>query len=194
MWLYWYQYWLGCDSWPTYKWAFLHISTHPRKGIPDYDDIFRDSDDDEDEDEDEEGGVNVVDGSGEDLKRKRFDEGAILKRRERRLWDEKRSRVLFEYQQFSYYGEPTAMQVGAGGETQHNLFYFCLPKRQLWPDPFHRCTTSPGGCLVIATTFSGWRRWRPRSSTSSSRVTTGGTWRRRSHCGITSLGKKETNF
>lgn len=39
----------------------------------------------------------------------RFDESAILKRRERRLWEEKRTKILFEYQQFSDYGSSTAL-------------------------------------------------------------------------------------
>ena len=38
----------------------------------------------------------------------RFDETAILKRRERRNWEEKRTKILFEYQQFSDYGSSTA--------------------------------------------------------------------------------------
>ena len=39
----------------------------------------------------------------------RFDETAILKRRERRIWEEKRTKILFEYQQFSGYGSSTAL-------------------------------------------------------------------------------------
>ena len=39
----------------------------------------------------------------------RFDETAILKRRERRIWEEKRTKILFEYQQFSDYGSSTAL-------------------------------------------------------------------------------------
>ena len=39
----------------------------------------------------------------------RFDETAILKRRERRIWEEKRTKILFEYQQFSDYGSSTAI-------------------------------------------------------------------------------------
>ena len=39
----------------------------------------------------------------------RFDESAILKRSERRIWEEKRTRILFEYQQFSDYGSSTAL-------------------------------------------------------------------------------------
>ena len=35
-------------------------------------------------------------------------EAAVLKRRERRIWEEKRAKLLFDYQQFSYYGPPTA--------------------------------------------------------------------------------------
>ena len=35
-------------------------------------------------------------------------EAAVLKRRERRIWEETRAKMLFEYQQFSYYGSSTA--------------------------------------------------------------------------------------
>jgi len=80
--------------------------------VPVYDDIFKDSDD-----EDEDGGGSDADDDDEDQenvdglnKRRRFEEGeaAILKRRERRLWEERRAKLLFDYQQFSYYGPSTA--------------------------------------------------------------------------------------
>lgn len=71
------------------------------EGIPEYDDIFNDDDSGDDSDK----------GSGDDEggKRKRFDETSILKKRDKRLWQEKRSKILFEYQQFSYYGRSTAV-------------------------------------------------------------------------------------
>ncbi len=92
------------------------------EGIPKYEDIFRDSDDEGDDEEDEgedvgsgdEGAAanNKENDSGAAInKRRRFDESAILKRRERRLWDEKRNQILFDYQQFSYFAKPTAIQV-----------------------------------------------------------------------------------
>jgi len=70
--------------------------------LPEYDDIFRDSDS---EDSDDEG--SETDEYGE--KRQRFDESALLKRRERREWDENRQRILFQYTQYSYYGSSTAL-------------------------------------------------------------------------------------
>jgi len=70
--------------------------------LPEYNDIFRDSDS---EDSDEEG--SETDEYGE--KRQRFDESALLKRRERREWDENRQRILFQYTQYSYYGSSTAL-------------------------------------------------------------------------------------
>ena len=86
--------------------------------VPEYDDIFKDSDDEEDEgDENDNGRANGQDNneSDDDLdsntinKRRRFDESAILKRREHRIWEEKRTKLLFEYQQFSYYGPSTSV-------------------------------------------------------------------------------------
>lgn len=66
-------------------------------GIPDYNDIFQDSDSDDPDDDDKEND----DDEGEN-KRPRFDEGKILKRRERRIWEERRGKILFDYTQFSY--------------------------------------------------------------------------------------------
>ena len=57
--------------------------------------VFRDSDGSESDDDDE---------NDDYGNRKRFDETKILKRRERRLWEEKRAKILFEYQQFSFIG------------------------------------------------------------------------------------------
>jgi len=92
--------------------------------VPAYDDIFKDSDDEEedDDDEDEEAGDDAGDSEADEnvdenggvlskkKKRPRFEanEAEVLKRRERRLWEEKRAGLLFEYQKYSYYGPPTA--------------------------------------------------------------------------------------
>lgn len=91
--------------------------------VPEYDSIFKDSDaegeDDDDgsgredrsggEDDDNAEDVDSAEGSNVTAKRSRFDAKSILKRRERRLWEEKRSKILFEYQQFSHYGSSTAL-------------------------------------------------------------------------------------
>lgn len=86
--------------------------------VPEYDDIFKDSDDEMDDgDENDSAQANGLgeNETDDDLdsnpmsKRKRFDETAILKRRERRIWEEKRTKILFEYQQFSDYGSSTAI-------------------------------------------------------------------------------------
>ncbi|KAJ1523930.1 hypothetical protein ONE63_010479 [Megalurothrips usitatus] len=82
-------------------------NSDPEEGIPEFDDVFR-----EDSDEEE-------DNSGEDsdpeesraAKRMRMSEEAILKRRENRLWAEKRDRIVFNYTQFSYYGKASAVQM-----------------------------------------------------------------------------------
>lgn len=62
------------------------------------------------EQEDEEGGSDEGEGSGDEegesraAKRQRLNETTILRRRERRLWEEKRNRLMFDYTQFTYYG------------------------------------------------------------------------------------------
>jgi len=70
----------------------------PEEQLPEYQDIFRDSDSEESESEDEFG-----------EKRKRFDESALMKKRERREWDEKRQRILFGYTQYTFYGSSSAL-------------------------------------------------------------------------------------
>ncbi|CAG7837238.1 unnamed protein product [Allacma fusca] len=82
--------------------------------IPAFDDIFRDDiesdDDDSQEDDsglDEEG--EEGDGGGSRKRRRRLEPTAVEKRRERRDWQEKRRRVLFDYSQFSYYGPPASL-------------------------------------------------------------------------------------
>eukprot|EP00094_Tigriopus_californicus_P000040 TCALIF_00040-PA protein Name:"Similar to CDC45 Cell division control protein 45 homolog (Homo sapiens)" AED:0.07 eAED:0.08 QI:0/0.16/0/0.85/1/1/7/0/2542 len=79
----------------------LLMPQDPEEGIPSFEQVFRDEDEDEVEDNEEE------DEFGE--KRSRFDEAAILKRRDRRIWEERRAKILFDYQQFSYYAQPTAL-------------------------------------------------------------------------------------
>jgi cell division control protein 45 len=72
--------------------------------IPDYETVFRDDSDAEDngDDDDENADDNNV-------KKGRFDETSILKRRDRRIWEDQRAKILFEYQQFSYTGPSTAV-------------------------------------------------------------------------------------
>ncbi|XP_047097509.1 cell division control protein 45 homolog [Schistocerca piceifrons] len=85
----------------------VFLVSNEEDGIPEFDQIFRD---DESEEENEES-----EGSGEEesrqAKRRRLGEEAILKRRERRLWEENRNRIMFEYTQFSYYGRSSAVEM-----------------------------------------------------------------------------------
>lgn len=78
----------------------------PEENIPDFDDVFREDSEEEDEDNSE----NESDPEeSRAAKRMRMSEEAILKRREHRLWEEKRDRIVFSYTQFSYYGKASAM-------------------------------------------------------------------------------------
>ncbi|XP_053327030.1 cell division control protein 45 homolog [Spea bombifrons] len=76
--------------------------------IPNYDDIFRDDDDEEGEDS-----GNESDGSEPSGKRRRFDEGAVErridKRRQRREWEARRREILFDYEQYEYHGTSSAI-------------------------------------------------------------------------------------
>lgn len=66
--------------------------------VPAFDDVFREDESDEDSD--------VSDGEGG--KRRKFDEEALEKKRDKRLWEQQRQKVLFDYTQFSSYGFSTA--------------------------------------------------------------------------------------
>lgn len=80
-------------------------------GIPSYDDIFRD---DEEEGEDGDDSGNESEGGSEPSgKRRRFDEGAverrIERRREKRDWEARRREILFDYEQYEYHGTSSAL-------------------------------------------------------------------------------------
>lgn len=72
--------------------------------VPEYDDVFRDDENDSDKDS-----GNDSDGSETSRKRKRFDDAVIERRMERRKWEENRTKVLFDYMQFSTYGTSSAL-------------------------------------------------------------------------------------
>ncbi|GFT20456.1 cell division control protein 45 homolog [Nephila pilipes] len=61
------------------------------EGIPPYNEIFKDTDSD---DEDESG---------------KSPEELIMKRRENRMWEENRNKIMFDYSQISYYGQPSSL-------------------------------------------------------------------------------------
>ncbi|XP_017656066.1 cell division control protein 45 homolog isoform X1 [Nannospalax galili] len=76
--------------------------------VPAYDDIFRD----EAEDEDLSGSDN--DGSEPSEKRTRLEEEIVeqtMKRRQRREWEARRRDILFDYEQYEYYGTSSAMVI-----------------------------------------------------------------------------------
>ncbi len=85
----------------------LLMKEEEEEDIPSYDEVFREESDEEDDgasdEDDENNDFNAV------HKKKRFDEASIMKRRDRRLWEQQRTEILFEYQQFSYYGSSTAL-------------------------------------------------------------------------------------
>jgi len=69
----------------------LLMKLDPEENIPEYDQIFRDEDDSEEEDA-------------------RYDtEASLLKRRDRRIWEEERKSILFSYTRDSYFGSSSAV-------------------------------------------------------------------------------------
>ncbi|XP_075212608.1 cell division cycle protein 45 [Lycorma delicatula] len=80
--------------------------------IPAFGDVFEGSEDEGEENEGEEGnesenadsGNSDEEYEGRQAKRLRLAEETIIKRRNKRQWEEKRNRIIFEYSQFTYLG------------------------------------------------------------------------------------------
>ncbi|XP_071094476.1 cell division control protein 45 homolog [Haliotis cracherodii] len=70
--------------------------------LPEYDEVFRDDSSDEDS-------GNESDSSERSGKKRRFDEAAIDRRREKRLWTENRNKVIFDYTKFTSYGTSSSL-------------------------------------------------------------------------------------
>ncbi|CAH0549110.1 unnamed protein product [Brassicogethes aeneus] len=96
------------------------LSSQEEDGVvPDFHEIFKEESDSEDEglqsDNDDVVGDSGDDGGGDGgeeshvAKRRRLNEEAIMKRREKRLWEDKRNKLLFEYSQFTYYSKASAI-------------------------------------------------------------------------------------
>lgn len=78
--------------------------------IPAFEDVFRDDDDEDEQErsEDEDSLEGTDDNVEVSHKRRRFDEAALERKRELRLWNEQRTRLLFEYSEFASYGTSAA--------------------------------------------------------------------------------------
>ncbi|TNN66843.1 Cell division control protein 45 [Liparis tanakae] len=80
-------------------------------GVPSYDDIFQD----DDEGEEGDSGNESEEGSEPSGKRRRFDEGAVERRIERRRakrdWEARRREILFDYEQYEYHGTSASVML-----------------------------------------------------------------------------------
>ncbi|XP_025193122.1 cell division control protein 45 homolog [Melanaphis sacchari] len=100
-----------------YSSSQVRILTPPddEEKIPDFEDIFNENessgeDVDSDELDEEEADIANIDSVEEQQnKRRKLDQSTLIKRRERRRWEENRKKLLFDYTQFSYYGRSAAM-------------------------------------------------------------------------------------
>nr|CAG4643303.1 EOG090X08GG [Ilyocryptus agilis] len=87
-----------------------------KENIPSYDDIFG-NDDEEDENDEEDANSDQSDEELDDegrpssrAKRQKLDPAEmVMRRREKRMWHEKRKKILFNYMQFSFYSSSTAL-------------------------------------------------------------------------------------
>ncbi|CAB3364458.1 Hypothetical predicted protein [Cloeon dipterum] len=78
------------------------------ENVPDFETIFRDDDEDINEDSAHSSASEGDEPEGRHEKRARKTEESVMKQRDKRLWEEKRNRTLFEYSQFSYYGRSSS--------------------------------------------------------------------------------------
>ncbi|KAF7283659.1 cell division cycle protein 45 isoform X2 [Rhynchophorus ferrugineus] len=84
----------------------IRLLTGPEEdvSVPEFSDLFKSDSEYESESTDDDS-----DNEGRASKRRRLAEEAIEKRRERRLWEENRNKLLFEYSQFTYYARASAI-------------------------------------------------------------------------------------
>ncbi|XP_053687783.1 cell division control protein 45 homolog [Sabethes cyaneus] len=78
----------------------------PEEGIPEFDAIFPQSEAEDDDDSDEED-----DGENRAQNRIERHERQALKRRQKREWEEKRNKIMFDYTQFNYYSSSSALMI-----------------------------------------------------------------------------------
>ena len=89
----------------------------PEENVPEYDQIFRDDSDSEDEEHDT--------------------EASLLRRREKRLWEEERERLLFAYNRDSFTGSSSALLVyelawRLSRDTNDLLWWAIVGHTELW--------------------------------------------------------------
>lgn len=80
-------------------------STVEEDGIPEFEQIFQESDTEDDSEDD------GSESEQEEESRMERIERRALKRRERRKWEEKRDEVMFQYTQYNYYGRSSALML-----------------------------------------------------------------------------------
>ncbi|XP_055626266.1 cell division control protein 45 homolog [Toxorhynchites rutilus septentrionalis] len=109
-----------CDSHRPYDVCNIYNEVQVRilgepdnpEGIPKYETIFVDSED-EDDDEDEDVDSSYEDNAAgtEKLDRVQCIEQRLVKRRQRREWEQNSKKIMFEYTQFSYYASSSALTI-----------------------------------------------------------------------------------
>ncbi|EAT40319.1 AAEL007939-PA [Aedes aegypti] len=100
----------------VYSESQVQILGAPKReeGIPEYEQIYQetdDEDDDEGDDDDEVDNSDEEERGSREMNRIQRIEQQLLKRRKRREWEEKRNQLMFEYTQFNYYGRSSALTI-----------------------------------------------------------------------------------
>uniref|UniRef100_A0A2S2Q7N6 Cell division control protein 45 n=1 Tax=Sipha flava TaxID=143950 RepID=A0A2S2Q7N6_9HEMI len=85
------------------------------ENIPNFEEIFNETESSDEDvnsdelDEIEPDNENVNSVEEQQNKRRKLDQSILVKRRERRRWEENRKKLLFDYTQFSYYGRSVCL-------------------------------------------------------------------------------------
>lgn len=96
--------------------VYLLGKSTEKEGIPPFEDIFGNDEDEDSNSENNESDNEELDEDGEPIqsqaKRQKLDPTEmVLRRREKRLWHEKRKEILLNYMQFTYYSSSTALMM-----------------------------------------------------------------------------------
>lgn len=103
-----------CNIYSESQVQILGAPNKSEEGIPDYDQIYQDTDEedgDEDDDNEADNSDDEEQRSTREMNRIQRIEKQMLKRRKQREWEEKRNQLMFEYTQFNYYGKSSALTI-----------------------------------------------------------------------------------
>lgn len=108
-----------CDSHRPYHICNVYSDSQVRilgemkseEGIPEFDDIFQDSESEDDDLDQSNSDGDEEEGESRQQNRIQKLEQRLLKRRQRREWEDKRKKIMFDYTQYNYYSSSSALMI-----------------------------------------------------------------------------------